>query len=55
MEMIQHAVGKIPSLNGTIECHKVSMCHGIAISISVGGGALQREFVSLMCRTWIDS
>lgn len=53
--MIQYAVGKIPSLNGTIGYHKVSVHHGIAISISVGGGALQREFVSLMCRTRIDS
>lgn len=40
MEMTQHAIGKIPSLNGTIGCHRVSVHHGIAITISVGGGAL---------------
>lgn len=40
MEMTQQAIGKIPSLNGTVGCHVISVQHGIAMTFSVGGGAL---------------
>lgn len=34
------AIGKIPSLNGTVGCHIISVQHTIAMTVSVGGGAL---------------
>lgn len=51
MEIAKQAIGKIPSLNGTVGCHIICMEHGIAMTIFVGGGTLQREFVSRLDET----
>lgn len=43
--MAKQAIGKIPSLNGTVGGHIISVQHEIAMTISVGGGVLQRECI----------
>ena len=35
----KQAIGEIPSLNGAVGCHIISVQCGIAVTVSVGGGA----------------
>lgn len=45
----KQAIGEIPSLQGAVGCHVISVQCGIAVS--VGGGALWRESVSQLDET----
>lgn len=49
--MAKRAIGKIPSLNGTVGCHIISVQHEIAIAIAVVGGAVKENIASQLDET----